>query len=53
MTFRIASLLLDPYLQARSGPFEREQSMLDVIMLAMAFVFFALAIGYSYACDRL
>jgi len=27
--------------------------MLDVIMLAMGFVFFALAIGYSYACDRL
>jgi len=27
--------------------------MLDVIMLAMAFVFFALAIGYTYACDRL
>ncbi|HEY5379982.1 MAG TPA: hypothetical protein VIJ78_10665 [Pseudolabrys sp.] len=33
--------------------FEREQPMLDVIMLAMGFVFFALAIGYSYACDRL
>jgi hypothetical protein len=27
--------------------------MLDVIMLAMGLVFFALAIGYSYACDRL
>jgi hypothetical protein len=32
---------------------EREQSMLDVLMLTIAFVFFALAIGYSYACDRL
>ena len=53
MTIRIVSLWLDPYLQARSGPIEREQSMLDVIMLAMAFAFFALAIGYSYACDRL
>ena len=53
MTFRIVSLLLAPYLQARSRPFERERSMLDVIMLAMAFAFFALAIGYSYACDRL
>jgi preprotein translocase subunit SecG len=53
MTFRIVSLSVGPYLQARSAPFEREQSMLDVIMLAMAFVFFALAIGYSYACDRL
>jgi len=27
--------------------------MLDVLMLTIAFVFFALAIGYSYACDRL
>jgi len=27
--------------------------MLDVIMLAMGLVFFALAIGYSYACERL
>jgi len=27
--------------------------MLDFIMLAMGLVFFALAIGYSYACDRL
>ena len=53
MTFRIASLSLETYLEARSKPFEREQSMFDVIMLAMAFVFFALAIGYSYACDRL
>jgi hypothetical protein len=35
------------------GEFEREQTMLDVIMLAMGLVFFALAIGYSYACDRL
>jgi hypothetical protein len=29
------------------------KTMLDVIMLAMGFVFFAMAIGYSYACDRL
>jgi len=27
--------------------------MLDFVMLAMGLVFFALAIGYSYACDRL
>jgi hypothetical protein len=32
---------------------EGSNTMLDVIMLAMGFVFFALAIGYSYACDRL
>jgi len=27
--------------------------MLDVIVLAMGLVFFALSIGYAYACDRL
>jgi len=27
--------------------------MLDIIMLALAFGFFALAIGYTYACERL
>jgi len=27
--------------------------MMDVVMLALAFVFFALSIGYVYGCDRL
>jgi hypothetical protein len=27
--------------------------MLDVIMLALGLGFFALAVGYAYACDRL
>jgi len=27
--------------------------MMDVLMLALAFVFFALAISYTYACERL
>jgi len=27
--------------------------MLDVILLAMGLVFFALSVGYAYACDRL
>jgi len=27
--------------------------MLDALMLAFAFIFFALSIGYVYACDRL
>jgi len=27
--------------------------MMDVLMLALVFGFFALAIGYSYACERL
>ena len=53
MTIHIASLSLQSYLRVCSGPFERERYMLDFIMLAMGLVFFALAIGYSYACDRL
>jgi hypothetical protein len=31
----------------------RSFAMMDVLMLAMGFVFFALAIGYTYACERL
>ena len=27
--------------------------MMDIVMLAIGFVFFALSIGYVYACDRL
>jgi hypothetical protein len=27
--------------------------MMDVVMLAIGFVFFALSISYVYACDRL
>jgi len=27
--------------------------MMDVVMLAIAFAFFALSIAYVYACDRL
>jgi hypothetical protein len=30
-----------------------EHSMLDIIMLAIALGFFALSVGYAYACDRL
>jgi hypothetical protein len=31
----------------------RRNSMMDLLMLALAFGFFALAIGYTYACERL
>jgi hypothetical protein len=31
----------------------RSSEMLDIIMLAIGFAFFALSIGYVYACDRL
>jgi len=30
-----------------------ENPMLDLIMLAIALVFFALSVGYTIACDRL
>ncbi|WP_407156105.1 hypothetical protein [Bradyrhizobium sp. STM 3557] len=32
---------------------KQEQIMLDILMLALAAGFFALAIGYTYACERL
>jgi hypothetical protein len=31
----------------------RSITMLDLIMLAIGLGFFALAVGYTYACDRL
>ena len=30
-----------------------DSSMLDVLMVALALGFFALSVGYAYACDRL
>jgi hypothetical protein len=30
-----------------------EHPMLDLIMLAIATAFFALAVGYAYACEQL
>jgi hypothetical protein len=32
---------------------DKEHAMMDVLMLALAIGFFALAIGYTYACERL
>jgi SNF family Na+-dependent transporter len=31
----------------------KEHSMLDVVMLALGLGFFALSLGYAYACERL
>ncbi|RPI32629.1 MAG: hypothetical protein EHM67_16245 [Hyphomicrobiaceae bacterium] len=31
----------------------KEQSMLDAILLALGFGFFALSVAYAYGCDRL
>jgi hypothetical protein len=33
--------------------FARSIPMMDVVLLAIGIVFFALSIGYVYACDRL
>jgi hypothetical protein len=32
---------------------KEEHSMMDVILLGLGLCFFALAIGYAHACDRL
>jgi len=31
----------------------RSIAMMDIVMLAIGFVFFALSISYVYGCDRL
>lgn len=36
-----------------SGTQTRSNPMMDILMLALGFAFFALAIGYTYACERL
>ena len=45
---------------AGAGPFvwpaahtAQEHLMLDVVMLALGLGFFVLAVGYTYACERL
>ncbi|MCK1720860.1 hypothetical protein [Bradyrhizobium sp. 141] len=35
------------------GDATRSNPMMDILMLALGFGFFALAIGYTYACERL
>ena len=37
----------------RASRVHEEHTMLDILMLALAAGFFALAIGYTYACERL
>jgi hypothetical protein len=31
----------------------KERAMMDVLMVALALLLFAAAIGYTYACERL
>jgi hypothetical protein len=47
-----------PFAQARNAwvskqALTKEHLMLDVVMLVLGFGFFAAAIGYTYACERL
>ncbi|WP_271499607.1 hypothetical protein [Bradyrhizobium sp. CCBAU 11357] len=37
----------------RTSSLSRSIAMMDLLMLALGFVFFALAIGYTYSCERL
>jgi hypothetical protein len=38
---------------ARGNKRDKEHLMWDVVMLALGLGFFVLAIGYTYACERL
>ena len=54
-----ASVLIDrhpPYpatCMVRQASRDQENCMLDIIMLALGLGFFAAAVGYTYACERL
>ena len=38
---------------SRASRRDKEHLMLDIVMLALGFGFFAAAVGYTYACERL
>lgn len=42
-----------PMMRADTTRAIRRISMLDLIMLALGLAFFAAAVGYTYACERL
>ena len=44
---------LMPYAKLYLHKRDQENSMLDVIVLALGLGFFAAAVGYTYACERL
>jgi hypothetical protein len=39
--------------QNRARSRDRENFMLDIVMLVLGLGFFVLAVGYTYACERL
>jgi hypothetical protein len=42
-----------PRLRADKRDRDKEHLMLDIVMLALGFGFFAAGIGYAYTCERL
>jgi hypothetical protein len=45
---------LNPYeAGGTSAPIHRSTPMLDLVMLALGLAFFALTVGYAFACERL
>jgi hypothetical protein len=58
IVIRSASICCDPALPANArcrvrNKRGKEHLMLDFVMLALGLGFFALSIGYAYACERL
>jgi hypothetical protein len=49
---RITAAGFDRLFDVPSQDFRKEQPMLDAILLAFGFGFFALSIAYAYGCDR-
>jgi len=53
LTYRKVILANAPMIAVRWRSTNRSTQMMDVMMLALTFGWFALAIGYAYACERL
>jgi hypothetical protein len=53
LTYRKVILANAPMIVVRWRSTNRSTQMMDVMMLALTFGWFALAIGYAYACERL
>jgi hypothetical protein len=50
---RLNALTCRPSLVACGPASTKECRMLDVVMLVVGLCFFALSVGYTFACDRL
>jgi hypothetical protein len=45
--------LLGPTRAVARSTCDKEHTMFDILMLALGLSFFVLAVGYTYACERL